>query len=621
MQINALAYTGVTPGTSDCTAAVQALLDYCQSIDAVAYFPPGRYTINGVLQYKCPIIGDKGTASAPFTTGTRFQTTRTNGTNIIELPIDCNWWYVENITFIGVAISASSATAIGSSAAVKALAYTNSDRVNYHYRIKDCIFRLCYRGVDVVGFMGLLDNCNFQFTHQGFTGYDSNAVTFLGGEWNGDGGAGSYDVRIHGGLSATGNITFVGTTFESTNDIGVDICEQVHNVQFLGCHFENNLKPIRVGALSYNGGAKNGGHYYSARNIYINSRIGVPSGLVVVELDNVTGVTFGPGAQLQGHVSKTELTRNVTNIPTKTYEYSNSYSNSYEADSNGAGAVVTEPATSTFRTQQVVNIFPNPHFEGGPRGFTHIHSSGTHGANNTFDFYLQEETSITRNGSTALKYTRWKNVLGTYHRSYWRFPNQQFLLNKLKAHRLCFSLWWYCPSSNPSGTDRSLSIGVAYTNAGGSEVASLVVEYPKIVDGWNRIVRWLDIPSTGTNAPHATAPNFAVYVAPCAGNGTTTPSTVNVINYFDDLLVCIDPANMQDVIAGHYVPYPITAYDASGNGLIEISGSAAPSSAVNRARVGDRVINSTPVASGTIGWVCTTAGAPGTWKTYGVISS
>jgi len=36
---------------------------------------------------------------------------------------------------------------------------------------------------------------------------------------------------------------------------------------------------------------------------------------------------------------------------------------------------------------------------------------------------------------------------------------------------------------------------------------------------------------------------------------------------------------------------------------------------------GDTVWNSAPVAGGTIGWVCTTAGTPGTWKTFGAIAA
>jgi hypothetical protein len=47
--------------------------------------------------------------------------------------------------------------------------------------------------------------------------------------------------------------------------------------------------------------------------------------------------------------------------------------------------------------------------------------------------------------------------------------------------------------------------------------------------------------------------------------------------------------------------------------------SAAP--AVGTWKVGDIVLNNAPTAGGTIGWVCTTAGTPGTWKTWGAISA
>ena len=36
---------------------------------------------------------------------------------------------------------------------------------------------------------------------------------------------------------------------------------------------------------------------------------------------------------------------------------------------------------------------------------------------------------------------------------------------------------------------------------------------------------------------------------------------------------------------------------------------------------GDIVLNSGPTAGGTIGWVCVAAGTPGTWKTFGAITS
>ncbi len=36
--------------------------------------------------------------------------------------------------------------------------------------------------------------------------------------------------------------------------------------------------------------------------------------------------------------------------------------------------------------------------------------------------------------------------------------------------------------------------------------------------------------------------------------------------------------------------------------------------------VGDKVWDNAPISGGTMGWVCTTAGTPGTWKTYGAVS-
>lgn len=47
--------------------------------------------------------------------------------------------------------------------------------------------------------------------------------------------------------------------------------------------------------------------------------------------------------------------------------------------------------------------------------------------------------------------------------------------------------------------------------------------------------------------------------------------------------------------------------------------SSKPSDASQQFYVGDRVVNSAPTAGGYEGWVCVTAGKPGTWKGYGLI--
>lgn len=65
-----------------------------------------------------------------------------------------------------------------------------------------------------------------------------------------------------------------------------------------------------------------------------------------------------------------------------------------------------------------------------------------------------------------------------------------------------------------------------------------------------------------------------------------------------------------------------TAYSlndpANNNYIIDYKGSAAPTTGTFN--IGDIVYNSAPTAGGYIGWVCVTAGTPGTWKTFGAIS-
>jgi hypothetical protein len=56
----------------------------------------------------------------------------------------------------------------------------------------------------------------------------------------------------------------------------------------------------------------------------------------------------------------------------------------------------------------------------------------------------------------------------------------------------------------------------------------------------------------------------------------------------------------------------------SATGAKVVTGTAAPIAGVWA--LGDEVRNSTPASSGYMGWVCTVAGEPGTWKGYGAIA-
>ena len=66
-------------------------------------------------------------------------------------------------------------------------------------------------------------------------------------------------------------------------------------------------------------------------------------------------------------------------------------------------------------------------------------------------------------------------------------------------------------------------------------------------------------------------------------------------------------------------PFDVGAANFKGDKRGGCSGTTAPT--YGTFEVGDIIFNETPAASGNIGWVCVTAGTPGTWKTYGTIAT
>lgn len=90
--------------------------------------------------------------------------------------------------------------------------------------------------------------------------------------------------------------------------------------------------------------------------------------------------------------------------------------------------------------------------------------------------------------------------------------------------------------------------------------------------------------------------------------GTHQPYIVN------DLNCTVNPTT------GDVTPLTFTSrYNGDGESKDVFAGLAAPTTGTWQR--GDIVLNASPSAAGTIGWVCVTAGTPGTWKTFGTISA
>jgi len=110
-----------------------------------------------------------------------------------------------------------------------------------------------------------------------------------------------------------------------------------------------------------------------------------------------------------------------------------------------------------------------------------------------------------------------------------------------------------------------------------------------------------------TNCPNVFLENVVI-----DANGVNARSAVTAINskvFVDADTIAIGGSYFQDAVW----------LDLGGGEFIYANRSAAPSS--GSWDVGNKIYHSSPAASGNIGFVCVTAGSPGTWKTFGAISS
>ena len=120
-----------------------------------------------------------------------------------------------------------------------------------------------------------------------------------------------------------------------------------------------------------------------------------------------------------------------------------------------------------------------------------------------------------------------------------------------------------------------------------------------------------------------------VFLTTSWGAGSTGPNIAfTIINTgsttLDFALPCIwessGPMPLTTRTRSHdgYTSYPIVTFQNFGE-TVKVFGSAAP--AAGSWKVGDVVMHTDPTAAGSIGWVCTAAGTPGTWKTFGAIAA
>lgn len=115
----------------------------------------------------------------------------------------------------------------------------------------------------------------------------------------------------------------------------------------------------------------------------------------------------------------------------------------------------------------------------------------------------------------------------------------------------------------------------------------------------NRMVRGRLV--IGTDIPTGSSVNTAGY----AGTNSNTVTVYQESNFFPD--GTLFSGSMNHVGSGP-------------RGTQRWWGTGPPSAGVRTWTLGDQIINAAPTAGGYIGWICITAGNPGTWRAYGLIA-
>lgn len=130
--------------------------------------------------------------------------------------------------------------------------------------------------------------------------------------------------------------------------------------------------------------------------------------------------------------------------------------------------------------------------------------------------------------------------------------------------------------------------------------ATINNDYYKLLGSrWHQFISIRDVPASQTGNI------FTIYLT--AATGDVILSRVSA--YIGDDMAVPSPA-LSDFTE-------MISVQSEGKNF-SCSGAAAPT--IGTWQDGDRVYNTAPAAAGTIGWVCTTAGAPGTWKAFGTIA-
>lgn len=241
---------------------------------------------------------------------------------------------------------------------------------------------------------------------------------------------------------------------------------------------------------------------------------------------------------------------------------------------------------------QVKNLICNPNAINGARWWM----SSSIGSS----LAITSETSNTRGNPACMKITNDGTAAGQARLF---FPNNAVSCSDARAKTVRVSCWLYWDATSDDGNIFSITPTVkvsAVENLGTAVTFSSTGQKGE----WRYYHgSFLTVPDSGS----LTDLGIRIYM--------DRDAAVSRYVLVSDLCVWVDAGASRSPVVGDFITD--VRYGSLEFGNVTVPGSAAPT--VGTWAVGDKVYNTAPAAGGKLGWVCTTAGSPGTWKAFGAI--
>lgn len=370
-------------------------------------------------------------------------------------------------------------------------------------------------------------------------------------------------------LEAVDNLYCSGT-IEGNTSLGIELAGACKNLHFSNVWMEKN-----GGASQPWYGMVNTGGQECSRILFDNCTI---DSFVLSKVSNVHVTKHN---KLAGEIDIDYTTCSDIRIDVDRWANANAFYAFQQSNSYSARA-----------TEYPLNFFPNPYFDGGLRGLT--------GAITLTNVTVSEEslsTTIRHARPTALKITTIAD--GT--------AKIDVAINNLEGltHWLgkkVFTCGWVYQETNTGSSPVTVTANITVDGTTyWTKSASVTYKYDK----WFFWATWIDLVEVKSGV--ITASKITL-TAPTKAGAISRITGVFIGTGFDYGRVSRGEWSMESS-GGIWIGTQIW-----------VPGSSAPTNASSAWKVGDRIFLKAPSAGGAEGYICTTAGSPGTWKTFGSIS-